>query len=62
MSQLSQKIIEFNNYKGKIDFTLTLIVDLKFNANEWLLTSKKGDKFKSKYLIVHQICCCTKGH
>jgi len=24
---------------------------LKFNNNEWLLTSKNGDKFKSKYLI-----------
>ena len=52
MSQLSQKIIESNNLKGKIDFYFeTLIVDLKFNNNEWLLTSKNGDKFKSKYLI-----------
>jgi len=24
---------------------------MKFNDNEWLLTSKNGDKFKSKYLI-----------
>ena len=52
MSQLSQKIIESNNLKGKIDFFFeTLIVDLKFNDKEWLLTSKNGDKFKSKYLI-----------
>ena len=52
MSQLSQKIIEFNNLKGKIDFYFeTLIVDLKFNEKEWLLRSKNGDKFKSKYLI-----------
>ena len=52
MSQLSQKIIEFNNLKSKIDFYFeTLIVDLKFNDKEWVLTSKKGDKFKSKYLI-----------
>ena len=52
MSELSQKIIEFNNSKGKIDFFFeTLIVDLKFNNGEWLLTSKNGDKFKSKYLI-----------
>ncbi|MBO8217335.1 NAD(P)-binding protein [Prochlorococcus marinus] len=52
MSQLSQKIIESNNLKGKIDFYFeTLIVDLKFNNNEWLLTSKNGDKFTSKYLI-----------
>jgi len=52
MSQLSQNIIESNNLKGKIDFYFeTLIVDLKFNYNEWLLTSKNGDKFTSKYLI-----------
>jgi len=52
MSQLSQKIIESNNLKGKIDFYFeTLIVDLKFNYNEWVLTSKNGDKFRSKYLI-----------
>ena len=52
MTQLSQKIIESNNLKGKIDFYFeTLIVDLKFNDKEWALTSKNGDKFKSKYLI-----------
>jgi len=52
MSELSQKIIESDNLKGKIDFYFeTLIVDLKFNDEEWLLTSKNGDKFKSKYLI-----------
>ena len=52
MSQLCQKIIESNNLKGKIDFYFeTLIVDLKFNYNEWVLTSKNGDKFSSKYLI-----------
>ena len=52
MSQLSQKIIESNNLKGKIDFYFeTLIVDLKFNDKEWVLTSKDGDQFKSNYLI-----------
>ena len=52
MSLLSQKIIESNNLKDKIDFYFeTLIVDLKFNEKEWVLTSKNGDKFKSKYLI-----------
>jgi predicted NAD/FAD-dependent oxidoreductase len=52
MSELSKKIIESNNLKGKIDFFFeTLIVDLKFNDKEWVLTSKNGDKFKSKYLI-----------
>jgi len=52
MSQLSQKIIESNNLKEKIDFHFeTLIVDLKFNNDEWVLTSQNGEKFKSKYLI-----------
>ena len=52
MSELSQKIIEFKNLKEKIDlFFETLIVDLKFNNDEWTLTSKTGDNFKSKYLI-----------
>ena len=52
MSQLSKNIIEFKNLKGKIDFYFeTLIVDLNFNDDVWTLTSKKGDKFQSKYLI-----------
>ncbi len=52
MSQLSQKIIESDNLKGKIDFYFeTLIVDLNFNNNEWIIISKNGYKFKSKYLI-----------
>ena len=52
MSQLSQNIIELNNLRGKIEFYFeTLIVDLEFNNNEWKLTSKNGDQFKSKYLI-----------
>jgi len=52
MSELSKKIIELNNLKKEIDFFFeTLIVDMKFHNNEWLLTSINGDKFKSKYLI-----------
>jgi len=52
MSESSKKIIESKNLKGKIDFFFeTLIVDLQFNDKEWVLTSKNGDKFKSKYLI-----------
>jgi len=52
MSELSKKIIESNNLKGKINFFFeTLIDDLKFNDKEWVLTSKKGEKFKSRYLI-----------
>ncbi len=52
MTQLSQKIIELNNLRGEIDFYFdSLIIDLKFNNDEWILTSLNGDKFKSKYLI-----------
>ena len=52
MSQLSQKIIDINNLNGNIDFYFeTLIVDLEFNYNEWVLTSLNGDRFTSKYLI-----------
>jgi len=52
MSQLSQKIIDYNNVKEKIDFYFeTLILDLDFNNDEWKLTSKNGDLFISKYLI-----------
>ena len=52
MSQLSSKIIELSNLREKIDFHFkTLIVDLKFNNDEWILKSKNGDEFKSKYLI-----------
>jgi len=52
MSELSKKIIESNNLTGKIDFFFeTLIVDLEFNNKEWVIKSKNGDKFKSKYLI-----------
>ena len=52
MSELSKKIIEVNDLRGNVDlFFETLIVDLKFNNNEWTLTSKNGDKLKSKFLI-----------
>ena len=52
MSQLSKKIIEFNNPNEKIDlFFETLIVHLEFNNDLWSLRSKNGDIFKSKYLV-----------
>ncbi len=52
MGELSQKIIEFNDLRDKIDlFFGTLIVDLKFNNNEWISISNNGDKLISKYLI-----------
>jgi len=52
MSQLSQNIIWQNNLGDRIDFYFeTLIVDLKFNKNEWNLISKNGDRFKTKYIV-----------
>ncbi len=52
MSQLSENIIELNNLRANIDFYFeTLIVDLEFDNDEWTLTSKDGDKFKSNYLV-----------
>ena len=52
MSQLSKKIIESNNLKGKIDFYFeTLIVDLNFNNKEWKFISKNGEEFKSKFFV-----------
>ena len=52
MSELSQKIIDFNNFKEEIDFYHeTLILDLNFHNDEWILTSVNGDKFKSKYIV-----------
>ena len=52
MSELCQKLIELNNLRANIDlFFETLIVDLKFNDDEWTLTSNNGVAFKSRYLI-----------
>ena len=52
MSHLSENIIELNNLRGNIDFYFeTLIVDLEFANDEWILTSKDGDKFISNYLV-----------
>ena len=52
MSQLSENIIELNNLRENIDFYFqTLIVDLKFDNDEWKLASKDGDIFKSNYLV-----------
>ena len=63
MRKLSENIIGFNKIKDKIDFYFeTLIVDLKFNNNQWIISSQNGDEFKSKYLILHLICYCIKDH
>ncbi len=52
MSKLSQNIIFYNNCKNQIDyFFKTLIVRLDYTKNQWILTSKNGHKFKTKFLI-----------
>ena len=52
MSELSEKIISHNNFKNQVDFFFeTLIVNLNFDNNSWILTSKNGNKFKTKFLI-----------
>ena len=52
MSELSENIISCNNIKNQIDFYFqTLIINLEFINNKWILTSKEGDKFRSNYLI-----------
>ena len=52
MSELSKKIISHNNFKNQIDFFFqTLIVKLNYKNNCWILTSKNGYKFKTKFLV-----------
>ena len=52
MSELSQEIISFNNLKNQVDYFFdTLILKLDYKNNIWTLTSKKGYKFKTKFLV-----------
>ena len=52
MTELSQNIVSLNNLRNQIDFYFgTLIIDMKFSENEWALTSVKGDKFISKFIV-----------
>ena len=52
MSYLSNKIISQNNLNDQVDFFFqTLIVKLYYENNCWILTSKNGYKFKSKFLV-----------
>tara|TARA_A100000164_G_scaffold199600_1_gene177218 strand:- start:46 stop:1209 length:1164 start_codon:yes stop_codon:yes gene_type:complete len=52
MSDLSEKIISQNNFRNQVDFFYqTLIVKLDYKNNSWILTSKNGYKFKTKFLI-----------
>ena len=52
MTDLSRNIINHNNLKNQVDFFFqTLIVKLKYENNFWILTSKNGYKFKTKFLV-----------
>ena len=52
MSDLSKNILNQNNLKNQVDFFFqTLIVKLKYENNCWILTSKNGYKFKTKFLV-----------
>ena len=52
MSALSQKIICCNNIKNQIDYFFeTFVVKLDYDQNQWILTSKNGNKFKTKFLV-----------
>ncbi len=52
MSELSQNIISFNNLKNQVEYFFeTLIIKLDYENNKWILTSKNGNKFKTKFLV-----------
>ncbi len=52
MSELAQNIISLNNFRNQIDYYFeTLITKLEFINDRWILTSKTGKKFKTKFLI-----------
>ncbi len=52
MSELSQKIISKENSNDQVKFFFeTLIVKLNYENNRWILTSKNGNKFQTKFLI-----------
>ena len=52
MSELSQNIISYNNLRNQVEYFFeTLIVKLEFENNQWILTSKSGNKFKTKFLV-----------
>ena len=53
MSQLSQDIISNNNnLRHQVEYFFdTLIIKLDHENNQWILTSKNGYEFKSKFLV-----------
>jgi len=53
MSELANQILNLNN-KGKIVdlYFQELIIDIAFQKNNWVLKSKKGNLFYTKFLII----------
>ena len=52
MSELSQDIISYNNFRDQVDYFFeTLIIKLEFKSDRWILTSKNGNKFITKFLV-----------
>ena len=52
MSDLSKNIISLYNIRNQVDYFFnTLIVKLEYLNNCWILTSKNGSKFKTKFLV-----------
>ena len=52
MSELSQNIISPHNLRNQVKYFFeTLILKLDYENNLWILTSKNGSKFKTKFLV-----------
>ncbi len=53
MSDLATKICNFNNKNNQIDFYFQeLIIELSFTNNKWILKSKGGNEFYTKFLVI----------
>ena len=53
MSDLANKILNLNNNPKQVDLYFNeLIIDLAFQNNNWVLKSKKGNLFYSKFLVL----------
>ena len=52
MSELSENIISMSDFRNTIDYFFeTLIVKLDYEYNTWILTSKNGQKLKTRFLV-----------
>ena len=53
MSDLANKILNLNNKTQQVDLYFSeLIIDLAFQNNNWVLKSKKGNLFYSKFIVL----------